>query len=643
MVSPLSVSVLHIGDDSWRVLAAGELRMTNAWAARLGVPKWGGASIGSLILDATGTTQDKERHDGEPVQFKQTAAQASTRGIVGPDVLVVGLFGKSRYQPDTATGITGYSFGSSVCNVGDEPLAWNGETQEHPIVAQNFYRLKEGRFEQIGMSWVKHAFDVGGPDACGGVGCNPSIGLFDCCDPTEGTLGPHCRDAYSPNLNGFQSNLGPRWEVNATTGEFLFPFGVGLPEPVGEQARRLQIHDSDLAPASNPAALYFMEAQYVAQDDAVAGNQANNASHWKTIVNVFDPNPPPRYELLQDFSPGVDLVEGEPAIMAWQIEDPSVGISIVDVPDDGRFILGHKTTDRGDGTWQYEYALHNLYSDRSAQSFGVPLPPGTAVSNGDFHDVNSHSGSPISNIDWTPALSAEAATWATETFDVNPNANAIRWGTLYNFRFQADVQPAWGCVTVGLFKPGDAGAPDSFEASAMVPLGATLEESSPPDGAIDARQPSDIDGSNPTGWQEVTWTFSACASVTRAADFDVTQEGGVLPAPTVAQVEHLGGNTITVRLSRPMEPRAWTTISHVSGASVRLGYLPGDVNGDGTTNPALDLTALIDCLNQPGTCNDWQANIDRSEGTPGVLDITRLIDLLNGAGSYDSFAGARLP
>lgn len=128
----------------------------------------------------------------------------------------------------------------------------------------------------------------------------------------------------------------------------------------------------------------------------------------------------------------------------------------------------------------------------------------------------------------------------------------------------------------------------------------------------------------------------------RPADFDVSKEGGILPAPTVTAVQQLGGNAVRIQLSGPIEPRAWTTISHVSGASVRLGYLPGDVNGDGTANPALDLGALIDCINQPGTCEDWQANIDRTGATAGVLDITRLIDLFNGAGAFDSWTGASI-
>ena len=45
-------------------------------------------------------------------------------------------------------------------------------------------------------------------------------------------------------------------------------------------------------------------------------------------------------------------------------------------------------------------------------------------------------------------------TWNTETFATNQNANAIRFGTLYNFRFDADQPPQTANATVGFFKTG---------------------------------------------------------------------------------------------------------------------------------------------------------------------------------------------
>ena len=49
---------------------------------------------------------------------------------------------------------------------------------------------------------------------------------------------------------------------------------------------------------------------------------------------------------------------------------------------------------------------------------------------------------------------ADSITWSTETFAQNQNANAIRWGTLYNFRFDSDQPPQAGNATVGFFKTG---------------------------------------------------------------------------------------------------------------------------------------------------------------------------------------------
>ena len=49
---------------------------------------------------------------------------------------------------------------------------------------------------------------------------------------------------------------------------------------------------------------------------------------------------------------------------------------------------------------------------------------------------------------------SSALTWSSETFAVNPNGNAIRWGTLYNFRFDSDRPPQPSNATIGFFKTG---------------------------------------------------------------------------------------------------------------------------------------------------------------------------------------------
>ncbi len=87
-----------------------------------------------------------------------------------------------------------------------------------------------------------------------------------------------------------------------------------------------------------------------------------------------------------------------------------------------------------------------------------------------FHDVDYHSGEIYDSTDWTGArvtdAGGNAVLWETESSDVNPNANALRWGTLYNFRFEADVPPLMADVTLGLFLPG---SPSEMIVTAVVP------------------------------------------------------------------------------------------------------------------------------------------------------------------------------
>src|SRR5690606_12878653 len=125
-------------------------------------------------------------------------------------------------------------------------------------------------------------------------------------------------------------------------------------------------------------------------------------------------------------------VRQTPAIFAWQAHglgqnqpDPSVMISQVDVPGEGRFHVASKAVDLGNGTWRYEYAIHNQNSHRSAASISIPVNTGS--SNYGFHGISYHSGDPTENTPWAVTDNGSSVTWATSTYDVNPNANAVRW------------------------------------------------------------------------------------------------------------------------------------------------------------------------------------------------------------------------
>jgi len=168
--------------------------------------------------------------------------------------------------------------------------------------------------------------------------------------------------------------------------------------------------------------------------------------------------------------------------------------------------------------------------------------------------------------------------------------------------------------------------------------------SSPPRGAIDARKPTDRDGGNSYGWQSADLTMTVYASLQTPADFLVTQQGGIVVAPPVTGVAAADDRHLTVTLETIIETRAWTTITHInSGTSVRLGYLPGNVNADLVSNAA-DVTAIVDVLSSvlPTTKPIWSMDIDRSEAvTPA--DVLEVVDLLNGADAYLPYLNAALP
>ncbi len=150
--------------------------------------------------------------------------------------------------------------------------------------------------------------------------------------------------------------------------------------------------------------------------------------------------------------------------MAWAWVDKQVVIESVDVPGDGRFYLGYRASDLGGGTWTYEYALQNLNSVRSVGSFAVGVPAGVSVTAPGFHDVDYHSGEPYALTDWTATVTSDKISWATQTYAQNQLANALRWGTLYNFRFDANAEPEpeqvdSAFLTIVFFKPSGAGPP----------------------------------------------------------------------------------------------------------------------------------------------------------------------------------------
>ena len=392
------------------------------------------------------------------------------RGMIGPDVIAWTIGGENGFDFEyygSSEGIGGYSMATQSCNWGDEVLDWYGGTNQSPIIMQNMYRLKDGRFEQIGMqAFMKHSFCALSEPGCGS--CQSTN-----CD----TLGIGCADTYWAGLNS--GGECPRSDVNGFTGEYSYPFSMN---PTGPSALRgnLQILNSDVDPAQNAGARYFLEAQYVAADDMQFGNGNNNAS-WREVVfnSISDADP---------ITTGPSAtINSQSAIRAWSTIDSSVRLSTATVPDEGgKVVVGLKVFDNGNGTYDYEYAVYNMNSDRSIRE--ITIPTGNAiVSNLAFHDVPYNSGEIYDGTDWASSSASGQVSWSTQTYSQNQNANAIRWGTMYNFRFTATTEPEIGSIELGIFKPGGVA---SYSVSTMIPSGNSNDPCDLPLGSC----PEDVDG-----------------------------------------------------------------------------------------------------------------------------------------------------
>lgn len=168
--------------------------------------------------------------------------------------------------------------------------------------------------------------------------------------------------------------------------------------------------------------------------------------------------------------------------------------------------------------------------------------------------------------------------------------------------------------------------------------------SNPPNGIVDARQPTAITGGSALGYQQIQLTFSGngVAEHLLPADLAIFEDGGDASVPGISEISALDPNTALVVLSSPIQAGAWTRIRYLgSGTEIRLGYLPADVNGDGYSAPA-DILYLIDYFNGVISLPIWSTDINRN-GLAHESDILRVIDLLNGADAFDPWIGRRLP
>jgi hypothetical protein len=435
----------------------GRLLISKEFANTLGRPSDAGAVVGKISVGAAMQPIEIDQVvNGEP----KSALMPAVGTVPGPDVIVGELLDFVQYETGEVNGFVGLALGTDACNKGTENVAWIAlPGNNHPFIPQNLYRMSGGadnteRFEQIGQSWGKHAFAAASSNTCG-FGCNGVGGDH---------LGSGCSDAYGAGLNGWQDGIGSRAWVNPFNGSF--PAGNTSNDHTGHThdvtSHRMLVSVDDLNTSLNPGATYFAEANYIVPDEGIwcqshptECNMYNNASYKQfTVTGVNQPF---------SFNPVGSTVREQPAIMAWT--GATVNEGEPDPGNDGIFFVGYKVTGPNAGVYHYEYAIYNQNLDRAIQSFEVvyPLFPPIVLNNVGFHAPPQHPGfaqdgtqnnAGYSSTPWIFTTSFTSATWNCETFAQNQNANAIRFGTLYNFRFDSTAPPAETTANIGFFKTG---------------------------------------------------------------------------------------------------------------------------------------------------------------------------------------------
>jgi hypothetical protein len=444
-------------------IQGGRLLISKEFATALGRASDAGVQVGNISVGAAmQAIQITQLSNGAPksvVPLRESAGPGAPALAAGPDVIVGDL--PDMLQLGSAGSQVGLAVATTSCNNGDQPINWFAlPNTDHPVVPQNFYRMSGGannneRFEQIGQSWMKHTFGADELDQCN-LGCNTN----NCTQWT--TLCPGCSDPYDASENGDRTLIGSRAWVNPFTGSFPSTADDHTGHVHDGASHRIRVEMSDLDPTQNQGATYFAEAAYITPHEytwcqAHPGqcNMYNNVSYRQYNVSGSPPN--------FTFSPAGATEQKKPAIMAWTGTGTIVTPYQPDPGNDGIWFMGYKVTNPATGVWHYEYALYNMNLDRAIQSFSVPLGAGVNISNIDFHAPPQEPGfandgtfnnQGYSSTPWTVTQASDSITWNTETIAQNQNANAIRWGTLYNFRFDSNQAPHTTTATVGFFKTG---------------------------------------------------------------------------------------------------------------------------------------------------------------------------------------------
>jgi V8-like Glu-specific endopeptidase len=185
---------------------------------------------------------------------------------------------------------------------------------------------------------------------------------------------------------------------------------------------------------------------------------------------------------------------------------------------------------------------------------------------------------------------------------------------------------------------------------------ATIVDSRPPNGVLDARQPHAHNAALPRqgigspgmlGSQREPITVLLNPPVRHAEEcFELceTKVDPLLGPNSIASVVDLGGGKYEMVLDHAIMAGGVTTIQYLGdGSFVEFTSHPANVDADTASSP-VDILKIIDILNgvMLPPWGNYSCDVDRSN-LCAPADILRVIDLLNGADAFDPWLGIRRP
>ena len=456
------------GDYSHFRLRDMNLRLSAAFAEKLGTPELADTDIGGANVESEVTVRDAQPNAGSctntwPADGLRTDIQVfyGVSTWTGHPDHVAGKrcnIGESDLcTTDSTTGRVVVAPDSSLRNVGATAVTWHSmfsgtfapyNNDQHPYLVWNMYRFDaDGGLKQIGVSGVKHAFETVN---------------YHCTCNNYNIIYPGCEDTYSTFNNDDSGVLGPRSELipaKAIWGRCGSVFDTdcngseddgGITDSLHDH--RLNVVESDMLPPLSTGATYYLEYWYVVRDDQdiydTMGHRslsvAKNASGNWTVAE----------------SPAANFTAG-PAINRWvdPIAPPAGARNSEMLSPEGRARVAVKTTALGGGLYRYEYAVMNfdfawavidpahasepnlkLLSNNGFENFSVAITPNSAITDLRFADTDLDASN-----DWVPAISGRRLTWSAPA-GVNP----LNWGTLYRFGYTSNVPPGVGKASLTL-------------------------------------------------------------------------------------------------------------------------------------------------------------------------------------------------